>query len=287
VSAYLTQVLTLTAINAIATLGFYVTASAGQLSIAQAAFFAIGGYMAGWVMIESGIPLLAALPLAFVFAGAASSVLFAATRLQGLFFAVATFGFGIAVAGGIVFIDFLGGPFGLYGIPIETTFLLTIVTLVIAFVLIQFFDRSPLYLAFAAVRDDPDVAAVLGIRTGHVKRIGIVVGAGLAGTAGVLYGSSVGVIVPADASFERSLAFLLMAIIGGSRTSWGALLGAVIWTLAPEILRFSEAPEWRLILFGSLAILIMPIRPQGLLNRGDAARVARFIRARTSTAAAR
>jgi branched-chain amino acid transport system permease protein len=146
-------------------------------------------------------------------------------------------------------------------------------TLVVAFLAVQLLDRSPLFLAFSAVRDDPEVAEVLGIKVAHVKRMTIIAGAGLAGVAGVLYASSVGVLNPTDASFDRSLGFLLMAIIGGSRTSWGPLLGAGIWTIAPEVLRFTNDAHWRLILFGALAIFVMSVRPQGLVDRGDFRRV--------------
>jgi branched-chain amino acid transport system permease protein len=271
-SAYTIQIATLAAINAIATLGFYVTLTTGQLSIAQGAFFALGGYIGGWAMIHHGVSLWLALFIALVGGGAASVLTFPATRLRGLYFAVATFAFGSAVAGGIVYIKQFGGPFGLTGIPLQTTFRVTIVTLAIAFIAVQLLDRSPLFLAFSAVRDDPEVAEVLGIKIAHVKRMTIVAGAGLAGVAGVLYASSVGVLNPTDANFDRSLGFLLMAIIGGSRTSWGPLLGAGIWTVAPEVLRFTNDAHWRLILFGALAIFVMSVRPQGLLGRGDFAR---------------
>jgi branched-chain amino acid transport system permease protein len=149
--------------------------------------------------------------------------------------------------------------------------------LVIVFALVQLLDHSPLYVALTATRDDPEVAAALGIKTSHLRRMTLVSGAALTGIAGALYASSVGVVTPTDASFDRSLELLLMAVIGGSRTSWGAILGAVIWTVTPEVLRFADDANTRLILFGCLAIAVMAFRPQGLLDRGDFRRLYRLV----------
>lgn len=280
ISGYVTQVAVLTGIYAIATLGFYVTAAGGQLSIAHGAFFALGAYGSGYVMIHSGVPLAVGMVAAFVVGGLASVLVFPATRLEGLYFAVASFAFGVAVAGAVVHIPAIGGPFGLVAIPLDTTFDIVLITLVVVLIGVQMMDRSPVYLAFTAVRDDPEVAAALGIKVTHVKRITLACGAAIAGLAGALYASSVGVVTPIDAGFDRSLAFLLMAIIGGSRSSWGAVLGAIIWTAGPEVLRFANNANVRLILFGSLAIVVLTLRPQGILDRGTFSSMYRWVRLR-------
>ena len=275
---YAQQIATLAALNGIATLGFYVTMASGQLSIAHGTFFAVGAYAAGWVMIHAGVPLAVGIVAAAAAGAIAAVPVFPAVRLRGLYFAVATFAFGSAIAAGIIHVGAVGGPFGLVGIPLETTFTITVVVLIIALAAVQLLDHSPLYLALTAARDDPEVAAALGLKVSHLRRVTLVAGAGLTGVAGALYASSVGVVTPTDASFERSLEFLLMAVIGGSRTSWGAILGAAIWTIAPEVLRFADDANTRLIMFGALAIAVMAFRPQGLLDRGDFTRVYRFVR---------
>jgi branched-chain amino acid transport system permease protein len=278
VGGYTSQIATLAAINAIATLGFYVTMTSGQLSIAHGTFFAIGAYAGGYVMVHSGVPLAVGI-LAALAAGAIAAIpVFPAVRLRGLYFAVATFAFGSAVAAGLIHVSAVGGPFGLVGIPLETTLTITMVALVIVFALVQLLDHSPLYVALTASRDDPEVAAALGLKVSHLRRVTLIAGAALTGIAGALYASSVGVVTPTDASFDRSLELLLMAVIGGSRTSWGAILGAVIWTVTPEVLRFADDANTRLILFGCLAIAVMAFRPQGLLDRGDFGRVYRLVR---------
>ena len=266
-----------TAISAIAVLGFYLTLSSGQLSIAQGAFFAIGAYTSGWVMIHENAPLIVGILAGMAAAGVASILVFPAVRLRGLYFAVATFAFGSAVAAAVVHISAIGGAFGLLGVPLSTTLFITLVVFGVFFVAVQLLEHSPLHAALTAARDDPEVAETLGIRVTRLRFIMLVLGAVLAGAAGALYASAVGVVTSDNASFNVSLSFLLMAVVGGSRSAWGVVLGAIIWTVAPELLRFANNAYVIQILFGCLAIGVMAFRPEGLLDRGDFGRIWRFI----------
>ncbi|MCB1365484.1 MAG: branched-chain amino acid ABC transporter permease, partial [Rhodobacteraceae bacterium] len=90
-------------------------------------------------------------------------------------------------------------------------------------------------------------------------------GALIAGMAGGLYGHYLLYIEPGNFTFLISAMAVLFVILGGMESVWGALLGAVIFSILPEVLRFMH--DWRLSLFGAVLIVLMIIRPRGLLTR--------------------
>jgi branched-chain amino acid transport system permease protein len=189
----------------------------------------------------------------------------ATVRLRDLYFAVATYGFGGATIELIQHVSLFNGPFGLGGVPMFTSLPLTLAVLAFVTFVVWQWDRSLIYIVAAVTRSDQDVAVVLGINVRQIRRAAFALGAGLAGVSGVLYVGSMTIITPADGGFEQSLALLLMVVIGGTQSWRGPLLGAAIWTLLPELLRF--ASTWRLVIFGAIAVLLMAVRPEGILGR--------------------
>ena len=258
--------LTLLGINAIGALGYYFTFSAGQFSMAHGAMYMIGGYAGGYLAVRLGLPAFPALLAGFVVAAVIGGLLAVALhRTRGLYFAVATLAFGGVLTEGVKHLSFLGGAFGLGGIPPFTTLPLVLIVLVVVALALWAFDRSPLYVSHAASRSDQDAAVILGINVRRTRGFAFAVGGGIAGMAGVLYAGSTTIVTPQDGGFSQSLAFLLMVIIGGANSWRGPILGAVIWTALPELLRFTD--EWRMVLFGAAAIALMVWRPQGLIPR--------------------
>lgn len=261
------HLLTLISINAIAALGFYVTLSSGQLSMCHGALFALGGYFAGLVSLRFNLPVVACLAVGFVAAAIPGYLLaLVTTKLRDLYFTVATFGFGGAIVELIGHLDFLNGHFGLGGIDMYTDLPLAAGMLALTAFGVWYWDRSLNYQIAAVTRNDQDSALVLGVNVREVRRSTFALGAGIAGLAGALYVGSTTIIMPHDGKFEISLAFLLMVVIGGSQSWRGALVGAALWTALPELLRFASA--WRLIIFGAIAILLMAVRPKGIVGRG-------------------
>ncbi|MFT4067822.1 branched-chain amino acid ABC transporter permease [Paraburkholderia sp.] len=260
------HLLILIAINGVAALGYYVTLSSGQLSIGHGALFALGGYVAALTALHCDAPAVVYL-LAGGLGGAVPGYLLSLVtlRLRDIYFAVATFGFGGAVVELIGHLDFFNGQFGLGGVAMYTTLPLALGTLACAVFMVWRWDRSLNYPLAAATRFDPDVALVLGIDVRAIRRATFALGAGTVGVAGALYVGSTTIITPQDGSFEISLALLLMVVIGGTRSWRGPVLGAILWTLLPELLRF--ASTWRLVLFGAVAIVLMAVRPQGIVGR--------------------
>jgi branched-chain amino acid transport system permease protein len=262
-----TYLLTLIAINCVGALGFYITLSSGQLSIGHGALYALGGYCAALFSLKfTGMPVAVYLLVGFVAAAVPGYLLALITmRLRDLYFAVATFGFGGALVELIGHLGFFNGQFGLGGVAMFTTLPLALGVLAVTILVVRRWDQSLCYQVAAVTRLDQEMALVLGIDVQQMRRTGFALGAGIAGISGVLYVGSTTIITPRDGSFDHSLALLLMVVIGGTRSWRGPILGAVIWTMLPELLRF--ASTWRLVIFGAIAILLMAVRPEGLLGR--------------------
>jgi branched-chain amino acid transport system permease protein len=259
-------VLTLLGINAIGALGYYFTLSSGQISLAHGALFAVGGYAGGYLAVELGLPWL---PTLLVGIGASAAVggfvAFLLQRTRGLYFAVATLAFGGVVVEATKHADVIGGAYGYGGIPAFTTLPIVMVLLVVVVGLVWAFDRSPLYIAHAVARVDPETATVLGIDVRRARTFAFAVGGGIVGLAGVLYAGSYTIMAPQDGGLTRGLSFLLMVVIGGVHSWRGAVLGAAVWTLLPEVFRATD--EWRMVGFGVAAIILMVLRPGGLIPR--------------------
>lgn len=258
----------LTAINAIGALGYYITLSSGQFSVGHGALYSLGAYVGGLVAIHVELPTFLYLLAGFVAAAVPGYLLSIATaRLRDLYFAVATYGFGGATIELIQHVSLFNGPFGLGGVPMFTSLPFALAVLACVTFMVWQWDRSLVYLLAAVTRSDQDVAVVLGIDVRRLRRAAFALGAGLAGVSGVLYVGNTTIITPADGGFEQSLALLLMVVIGGTQSWRGPLLGAAIWTLLPEMLRF--ASTWRLVIFGAIAVLLMAVRPEGILGRAS------------------
>ncbi len=125
-------------------------------------------------------------------------------------------------------------------------------------------ERSRLWLDFRAVNDDETAAGLIGINTTAAKLTAFALGASIAGIAGGLFAHHHLYIEPGNFGYERSVEFLLAAILGGSSLAWGALLGSGLIVLLPEWLRFLS--DWRLAAFGTMLVLMLLLRPQGLLT---------------------
>jgi len=119
--------------------------------------------------------------------------------------------------------------------------------------------------AWEAIRQDEDVAALMGVNTLIYKLWSFVIGAAVAGAAGVLYASKVMVISPDMFKFDVSILILACVVFGGIGNIWGVILGAGILAYLPERIRFIS--DARQVIFGLVLIIMMNMRPDGLLPR--------------------
>lgn len=274
---YFISLLVFLGINAIATMGLSLLMGyAGQISLGHAAFLGIGAYTSGILTTKYALhPFVAFLAGIFLSAGVAFFVGKPTLRLKGHYMAVATLGFGE-----IVFILFnewsplTGGPSGLSnippisvgGLPIEgATFLYLvwgIVCLLLAFSLNII--NSRIGRALRAVHGSELAANAMGVDASRYKLQVFVLSAVYASMAGSLYAHFLAFISPNAFGLMFSILLLMMVVVGGTQTLWGALLGAAILTLLPEYLRSLE--DFEVLAYGAILLSVLLFMPQGILE---------------------
>jgi branched-chain amino acid transport system permease protein len=255
----------------------------GQVSFGHAALFGIGGFVAGQLMKAGHLPP----PLAWIggglIAGLATLILHPTLRLRGPSFSIATIGVGEAAR--ILFTyweEFTGGSSGL-SLPIDADLKyqlywwgLALAALVVAASWVL--RRSSLGLELLAIKADVDAAADVGVSATFDQDLVFALSGAVIGLSGGLYASYFSFIEPADMfGFDRSIGFVLMAVIGGLGTTLGPLLGAIVFVLLRQYL-LASYPQLYLGLYGLLLILIILFEPLGL--SGLAFRIVRVWRRR-------
>jgi branched-chain amino acid transport system permease protein len=268
---------------------------AGQVSLGHAAFFAVGAYTQAILVTKAGWPMWPAAVVA-VLASMLVALLVGLPllRLRGHFLALATLGLGIIVAVVVRELEITGGTSGLYGIPkpefggrlYDTPreyFWLVSPFVVIGLVLATNLVRSRAGRALGAVNDSEVAAECLGVDTFSLRLRVFVLAAAYAGAAGVFYAHWLAVVSPEAAGFEVSVEMLLMVVLGGLGSVWGALTGAVTVQILDEGARDlitkvvpGASGEVQLIAFGVVLVLLIMLVPGGLaqLWRGLVARLA-------------
>jgi branched-chain amino acid transport system permease protein len=256
-------------VNALLALSLYVTLSAGQLSLGNAAFAGIGGYTAGILTMKCGTPYLVSLGAGAVLAGLVGIVLgFPVLRLRGVFLAMATLSFGEVVRIAAVNLEITGGAQGLVGIPNKTkTWTIYLVLTVVAYFMAKL-RKSRIGWSFETIREDETAAAAMGVNTTLYKTIAFTMGAVIAGLAGALYAHLNYIITPGEFGFSAAVQLLTFNIVGGTRTWHGPLWGAILLTALPEVLRGVgvTAGPGRMFVNGLILLLVILFLPNGLVS---------------------
>ncbi|TCT05506.1 branched-chain amino acid ABC transporter permease [Aquabacter spiritensis] len=276
-NAYWLHVFSLALIAAILALGMQLLLGmAGLLSLGQGAFYGIGAYVAGALAANYGVPFLLTLLAGGLAAAAASLLLVPIVRLKGTSLAVATLGFSIIVHLVILNEEWLtGGSLGLMDIPKPTLFGVSVadddvfywvclVILVLVFVAMDRISKSRFGRALSAICQDEEAARASGIRLAWSKSKCFLVAAFTAGVAGGLFAYHSRYLSPSDFTFNESIEIMIMAVIGGLGSLSGAVVGAFVVVLMPEVLRSSG--ELRMILFGLAVILLMAAGNLGIVG---------------------
>ena len=275
---YQLQVATLVAIYALLALSLTLVAgTAGQVSLGQAGFFAIGAYAAGLLTTDGGWGFWPALLVAGVVAAILGPIVIApALRLRGHYVSIATLGIGAMVAAVILNWEGLTyGPLGIFGIPPPTffgreivaprdTFWLASAVLLVGAALVWRLQRSQLGLAWRGVRDDEVAARSVGVDLASSKALAFAVGAFLSGLAGSLLAHQFTYIAPDTFGFQVSLLALTVVVLGGMSNILGAILAAAVLVGAPEL--FRPLQDVRILAYGLILLLLVRFRPQGLLG---------------------
>jgi branched-chain amino acid transport system permease protein len=264
-----------TLLNVVMALGLYITAMSGQLSMATAAIAGVGGYAAAVLTVKFGWPFLPAVALAALAGASVGSFLALVTlKMRDFILKLTTLAFGEALAVLAFNWDYIGGANSFTGIGLKTTIWTALAATALALYVAWRFDDSRLGLAARAVRDDPVAASAMGISIAQMRCITFAVGGALVGMGGAIQGHYMLVISPHDLGFFVSLNFIIFLLFGGLQTLWGPVLGAVLLTALPEMLRFTN--EYRLILYGLIIVLVVLLRPDGLLTRTPTGRPIRL-----------
>ena len=281
---------------------------AGLLDLGYVAFYAVGAYVYALLAsphFDVHWPFWVILPI-----GAAVAALFGVLlgvptlKLRGDYLAIVTLGFGEIVRiflnnlsrpvnitngpQGIARID----PFALGGLdfsrtetylglvfsgPVKYYYLLLLVLLAVIFVNVRL-QNSRIGRAWEAVREDEVAARAMGIDTRNIKLLAFAMGASFGGVAGGMFSAIQGFISPESFVLVESIMVLSMVVLGGMGNIWGVILGAVLLSFVPEILRFTVEPVQmrlfgrmlvepeviRMLIFGFALVLVMALRPGGL-----------------------
>ncbi len=270
---YIQGILMLAGINLIAVLGLsLLTGFTGLFSFGHAGFMAIGAFI-GALMTVSPTTTPAGLGLPFfvgVIAGGAAAGIVSyflgriTLNLKGDYFCIATLGFGEATRLVLNNVQVFGGARGWPGIPYKSTLPAIILVDVLAVIFLANLVKSRHGRNMIAVREEELAAQISGINVFRYKMIALIVSAVYAGVAGVFFAHYMTFLQPKMFSMTKSTELTIIVIFGGLGSISGSVLGALLLTALPEILRAFEI--WRLVFYGAAVILIMISRPKGLMG---------------------
>jgi branched-chain amino acid transport system permease protein len=257
-----------------------VVGKSGLLDLGYVAFYAVGAYAAGILTTHTSLNIWEILPIGIAAAMFSGLILGAAVlRLRGDYLAIVTLGFGEIIRITALNSSSIGGAMGITNIPNPpTTFGLkfdldnpqnyywTILVMIIITVLVirGLAIRRP-GRAWESIRQDEDVAELMGVNTYKYKLWAFVFGAAVGGSAGVLFASKSMFISPNIFTYNVSILILAFVVFGGMGNIWGVIAGAMILSYVPERIRFIS--EARYLIFGLLLVVMMNLRPDGMLPR--------------------
>jgi len=243
----------------------------GQASLAHAAFYGAGAYLSALLVAGFEIPVVGGVLIATLAVGAVSFLVgWPVLRASGLYFSIITLAFSVVVFEVLnSWREVTGGPIGFRGVPelLSTDgemFLLIYVVLLAVLVFKRALVASYVGKAFLAIREDEELAAEMGIRTHRYKTLSFVLASTIAGLAGALFAHYSGFLAPSMFTTFRSFELFVVVVVGGAGTFFGPIVGGVLLTLLPELLR--EVDEFRQLIYGLLLILIIMFFPEGVVG---------------------
>ena len=251
-------------INGLLALSMYVVLAVGQLSLGQAAFMGLGAYSSALMTLKLHLPFLIVLPASCLVPVAFALAIGVPTlRLSGVYLAIATIGLGEVLRSVYLNLDIVGGALGLNGIPERSEAWMIYTLLALAVFALWRVGRSPIGRAMEAMRQDPVAASVMGVNIQRYQLGALLASAVLAGLAGCLSAHETSFIGPNEYGFEPAVTILSFALLGGIGTPFAPVLGAIILTLLPELLR--GLSDIRLVINGLIIVAAVLFLPRGIL----------------------
>lgn len=280
---FLSEVLTIVGLYVLLGLGLNIVVGyAGLLDLGYVAFFAIGSYVVALLtspqIFDFGLNFWQALPIAVICGVLAGVILgIPVLKMRGDYLAIATLGFGEIIRI-LVLSDFLkpwlGGAQGIGSIPNPNFFgfhmvkpqhiyyLLLAGCILVVFISLRL-KNSRLGRAWMAMREDEDVAQAMGINLVATKLLAFATGAGFSALSGAIFASKIGSVYPHSFNVFISINVVAIVIIGGMGSLPGVVIGAAVLMGLPELLR--EFAEYRMFVYGVALVVMMLLRPEGLL----------------------
>lgn len=267
----------------------------GQFSLGHAGFMAVGAYSSAylstqWLPLE-GLGMYLSMFVYAIVGGTMAAVAgylvgLPSLRLKGDYLAIVTLGFGEIIRVAVLNSEALGGARGMYGIPGPTEMQVGGATLsrfwvgyshasfwaLICFFVIWRLIKSSHGRGFLSVREDEIAAEAMGINTTKVKVRAFVISSFFAGVAGSIFAHYSNYLNPATFSFIMSINAVIMVVLGGMGSMTGPIIAAAIVTVLPEALRPLQdltGKDLRMVIYSLILILLMLLRPQGLLGHRE------------------
>ena len=250
---------------------------AGQISIGHAAFFGLGAYTSAVLTAKLGFHPWGAFFMGILLSSCVALIIgIPSLKLKGHYLAMATLGFGeITYIAFNELTDITGGPSGIGGIPkislagytmntdikyyfFVWAFLLLILTLSLNLI------HSRIGRALRSIHDSEVAANAMGINTSKLKIQVFMISAVFGSVAGSLYTHYVTFVSPSSFGLFFSILLVMMVVIGGMHSVWGALIGATLLTILPEFLRALK--DFEIFVYGAVLLLIMIFLPRGLIG---------------------
>ncbi len=298
IGAYESDILMMIFVNIILAVSLnLINGFTGQFSIGHAGFMAIGAYTSAYMTVYHGqhweralagslgetvataiVFLTAILVGALAAATMGLIVGIPSLRLRGDYLAIVTLGFAEIIRIVILNIDVVGGATG-FSVPGYSNFLWVGGFAVITIIVVYNIVHSDVGRALISIREDELASEAMGINTTRYKVTAFVISSAFAGIAGVLFAHYKKFLHTNDFQFIKSFEVIIMIVLGGMGSITGSILGAIVITILPELLR--KLPEiemfgkqvnfadFRLVIYALLLIIIMLTRPQGLLGHHE------------------
>lgn len=293
------SVLFLCAVYVLVAIGLNVVIGlAGLLDLGYIGFFAVGAYSVAlfgsvnspvviWIRDQFDLPegwavvWAVCIPIALLLTMISGVLLgWPTLRLRGDYLAIVTLGFGEIIRIVARNSSFTRGPQGISGIPgpegapsadntifglldIKPWYWLAITAVLVVIFGVRLLEHSRVGRSWLAIREDEDAAAIMGVPAFRFKLWAFAIGAAIGGFSGFLFASRSAYIDPTQFTVTLSILFVAMVVVGGSGNMIGVSLGAVLLAYLPE--RFREVADYRWLAFGLAMVLVMVLRPQGLI----------------------
>ncbi|SFL83154.1 branched-chain amino acid ABC transporter permease [Pelosinus propionicus] len=240
----------------------------GQFSIGHAGFMAVGAYLGAVLTVKLQLPFIVAILGGAAAAGFLGFIIGLPTlRLDGDYLAIATLGLGEIIRITILNIPYVGGASGFMGIPRYSNFTWVFIATVFTVFFIRNFINSTHGRACISIRENQIAAEAMGIDTTKYKVMAFTIGAAFAGIAGTLFSHYFYIAHPASFTFMKSFDILTIVVLGGLGSISGSITAAILLTFVSAAL--ASYPEWRMIIYSLMLIVLMLYRPQGLFGNKE------------------